>query len=60
MKIKGKIFKIGKRLRDRTIFINKFHGKIIIHNARPDTFVEILTGLSDKDRAKLGRHIKDD
>lgn len=59
MKIKGEIFKIGKRLRDRTIFINRFHGKIVIHNVRPDSYVEILAGLSKKDRAELGRLIKE-
>lgn len=60
MKIIGKIIKIGKKLKDRTIYINKFHGKIVIHNARPDTFVEILTGFSDEDRTKLGRYINDE
>ena len=59
MRIVGKIFRIGERLRDRTIWINRFHGKIIIHNARPDTFVEILTRLSKKERDELDRHIKD-
>ena len=59
MKIIGEIFKIGKKLRDRIIWINKFHGKIVVHNAGPGTFVEILHGLSEEEKTKLGRHIDD-
>ena len=56
MKIVGEIFITGEQLR---LLVFPTYPKIVVHNARPDTFVELLCGMSDKQKADIGRFVKE-